>query len=53
MLHVDYVDNLETKALDTVRDLAAHAEGADIAVAFLSFRGSLEFGRGNFGGTGG
>lgn len=42
MLHVDYIDNFETKALDVLRDLSAEAERADIAVAFLSFRGWLE-----------
>jgi HKD family nuclease len=42
MLHVDYIDNFETKALDTIRDLAVEAERIDIAVAFLSHRGWLE-----------
>lgn len=42
MLHVDYIDNFETKALDTIRDLAGEAERIDIAVAFLSYRGWLE-----------
>ena len=42
MLHVDYIDNFETKALDVLRDLSAEAERADIAVAFLSYRGWLE-----------
>ncbi len=42
MLAVDYIDNFETKALDTLRDLAAEADRADIAVAFLSFRAWLE-----------
>lgn len=42
MVHVDYIDNFETKALDVIRDLAADAERVDIAVAFLSFRGWLE-----------
>lgn len=42
MLHVDYIDNFETKALDVLRDLSAEAEQADIAVAFLSYRGWLE-----------
>lgn len=42
MLHVDYIDNFETKALDTIRDLAEEAERIDIAVAFLSHRGWLE-----------
>jgi superfamily II DNA or RNA helicase len=39
---VDYIDNFELKALDTVRDLAAEAERADIAVTFLSYRRWLE-----------
>ena len=26
MLHVDYIDNFETKALDVLRDLSAEAE---------------------------
>jgi hypothetical protein len=42
MLHVDYIDNFETKALDVLRDLSPEAEGADIAVAFLSYRGRVE-----------
>src|SRR5437870_713275 len=42
MLHVDYIDNFETKALDTIRDLSADAERVDIAVAFLSYRGWVE-----------
>ena len=42
MLHVDYIDNFETKALDAIRDLSADAERVDIAVAFLSYRGWLE-----------
>ena len=42
MLQVDYIDNFETKALDTIRDLAEEAECIDIAVAFLSHRGWLE-----------
>lgn len=42
MLHVDYIDNFETKALDTVRDSASDAERVDIAVAFLSSRGWIE-----------
>ncbi|HEV2708055.1 MAG TPA: helicase-related protein [Pyrinomonadaceae bacterium] len=42
MLCVDYIDNFETKALDTIRDLSAYAERADIAVAFLTYRGWLE-----------
>ncbi len=42
MLHVDYIDNFQTKALDVLRDLSATAERADIAVAFLSYRGWLE-----------
>ncbi|MEI7835790.1 MAG: helicase-related protein [Planctomycetota bacterium] len=42
MLHVDYIDNFETKALDVLRDLSAGAERADIAVAFLSYRGWME-----------
>ena len=41
-LRVDYIDNFETKALDVLRDLSAEAERADIAVAFLSYRGWLE-----------
>jgi len=39
MLHVDYIDNFETKALDAIPDLSGEAERVDIAVAFLSFRG--------------
>ena len=39
MLHVDYIDNFETKALDAIRDLSGDAERVDIAVAFLSYRG--------------
>lgn len=42
MPHVDYIDNFETRALDTMRDLAADAEHVDIAVAFLSYRGWVE-----------
>jgi len=42
MLHVDYIDNFETKALDVLKDLSAEAERADIAVAFLSYRGWME-----------
>jgi ERCC4-related helicase/HKD family nuclease len=42
MLHVDYIDNFETTALETVRDLVAGAERVDIAVAFLSYRGWIE-----------
>lgn len=42
MLHVDYIDNFETKVLDAIRDLAANAQRVDIAVAFLSFRGWME-----------
>ena len=42
MLSVDYIDNFETKALDTIRDLSEEAESIDIAVAFLSHRGWLE-----------
>ena len=42
MLCVDYIDDFETKAPDTVRDLVEDAERADIAVAFLSFRNWLE-----------
>ena len=42
MLRVDYIDNFETKALDTIRDLAEESERIDIAVAFLSHRGWLE-----------
>jgi ERCC4-related helicase/HKD family nuclease len=42
MLHVDYIDNFETKALDVLRDLSAEAQRADIAVAFLSYRGWME-----------
>jgi len=42
MINVDYIDNFETKALDTIRDLSADAENADIAVAFLSYRGWME-----------
>lgn len=41
-LHVDYIDNFETKALDAIRDLSADAERVDIAVAFLSYRGWVE-----------
>jgi len=39
MLQVDYIDNFETKALDTIRDLAMESERIDIAVAFLSHSG--------------
>ena len=42
MLHVDYIDNFETKALDAIRDLSADAERVEIAVAFLSYRGWVE-----------
>lgn len=42
MLCVDYIDNFETKALDTIRDLSVDAERVDIAVAFLSYRGWVE-----------
>jgi ERCC4-related helicase/HKD family nuclease len=42
MLHVDYIDNFDTKALDAIRDLSADAERVDIAVAFLSYRGWVE-----------
>jgi ERCC4-related helicase/HKD family nuclease len=42
MLHVDYIDNFETKALDAIRDLSTNAQYVDIAVAFLSFRGWME-----------
>jgi SNF2 family DNA or RNA helicase/HKD family nuclease len=42
MLKVDYIDNFETKARDTIREVAAAAEHVDIAVAFLSFRGWIE-----------
>jgi len=42
MLHVDYIDNFETKALDVLRDLSDEAERADIAVAFLSWPGWME-----------
>jgi ERCC4-related helicase/HKD family nuclease len=42
MLHVDYIDNFETKALDVIRDHAAEAERVDIAVAFMSIRGWVE-----------
>src|SRR5881396_1009128 len=42
MLHVDYIDNFETKALDAIRDLSGDAERVDIAVAFLSYRGWVE-----------
>jgi HKD family nuclease len=42
MLHVDYIDNFETKALDAIRDLSGDAERVDIAVAFLSYRGWIE-----------
>ncbi|MBM4044869.1 MAG: hypothetical protein FJ279_07135 [Planctomycetes bacterium] len=42
MLHVDYIDNFETKGLDAIRDLSADAERVDIAVAFLSYRGWME-----------
>lgn len=41
-LHVDYIDNFETKALDVICDLSAEAESVDIAVAFLSYRGWME-----------
>jgi len=33
IIQVDYIDNFETKALDTIRDLAEEAERIDIAVA--------------------
>ena len=42
MLRVDYIDNFETNALDFLPDLSADAERADIAVAFLSYRGWLD-----------
>ena len=42
MLHVDYIDNFETKALDAIRDLSADSDRVDIAVAFLSYRGWVE-----------
>jgi len=42
VLRVDYIDNFETKALDTLCDLAEQAERLDIAVAFLSYRGWME-----------
>ena len=42
MLHVDYIDNFKTKALDAIRDLSGDAERVDIAVAFLSYRGWVE-----------
>ena len=42
MLHVDYIDNFETRALDAIGDLSADAERVDIAVAFLSYRGWVE-----------
>jgi len=42
MPKVDYIDNFETKAIDTIRDLSAAAERVDIAVAFLSYRGWVE-----------
>lgn len=38
MLHVDHNDNLETKALDIVRDLSTEAERGDVAMRFLSCR---------------
>jgi ERCC4-related helicase/HKD family nuclease len=41
-LCVDYIDNFETKALDTIRDLSGEAGHVDIAVAFLSYRGWME-----------
>src|ERR1017187_8159873 len=41
-LHVDYIDNFDTKALDAIRDLSTDAERVDIAVAFLSYRGWVE-----------
>ena len=41
-LHVDYIDNFDTKALDAIRDLSGDAERVDIAVAFLSYRGWVE-----------
>jgi len=37
-----YIDNFETKALDAIRDLPTNAQHVDIAVAFLSFPGSME-----------
>ncbi len=42
MRDVDYINPFETKALDTIRELAAEAERVDMAVAFLSHRGWLE-----------
>ena len=42
ILHVDYIDNFDTKALDAIRELCEDAEQVDIAVAFLSFRGWIE-----------
>jgi hypothetical protein len=42
MLHVDYIDNFEARALDAIGDLSADAERVDIAVAFLSYRGWVE-----------
>ena len=41
-LHVDYIDNFETKAIDAIRDLSEDAERIDIAVAFLSYRGWVD-----------
>jgi hypothetical protein len=38
MLHVDYIDNFETKALDAIRELATNAQYVDIVVMFLSSR---------------
>ncbi len=38
-LHVDYLDNFETKSLDAIRDLSANAGRVDISVAFISYRG--------------
>ena len=42
MLHVDCIDNFQTKALDVLRDLSAGAERADMAAALLSYRASVE-----------
>jgi len=41
-LSVDYIDNFDTKALDTIQNLSIDAEQVDIAVAFISHRGWIE-----------
>src|SRR5262245_24133783 len=42
MLHVDYIANFTTNAVDAIRDLSAHAERVDITIPFLSYRGWVE-----------